>query len=180
MAYEWETEAAHPTEYHIVEVQRGREFILRLTTGSDVFLALQQFARDHDIRFAKIHAAFMGGLQPTRFLVWAPDTTDPDNWHREAPRVEHNLTMVLSLSGIIHPRPVEGGGYEPFPAIHFVVGGAWDAPTVGGHLLEGSIVKGVLEIFITEIKGIEVIHPESEVVDPHAEEFPENWYEETG
>lgn len=179
MPYDWETDAAHPAEYHLVEARRGREFILRLTTGSDVFLALQQFARDQDIRFAKIHAAFMGGLQPTRFLVWAPDTGDPDNWHNEEPRTVHNLTMVLAMSGMIHPRPVKGGGDEPFPAIHFVVGGAWDAPTVGGHLLEGSIVKGVLEIFITEITGIEVIHPEVEVTDPHAEQFPENWYVET-
>ena len=179
MVDNWETDAAHPAEYHVVEVKRGREYILRLTTGSDVFLALQQFAKDHDIRFAKIHAAFMGGLQPTRFLVWAPDTQDPDNWHNEEPRVVHNLTMVLSMSGIIHPRPAKGGGDEPFPAIHFVVGGAWDAPTAGGHLLQGSIVKGVLEIFITEITGIEVIHPQGVMPDKHAEEFPENWYEET-
>jgi hypothetical protein len=44
--------------------------------------------------------------------------------------------------------------------------------------LEGSIVKGVLEVFITEIVGLEVVHPE-EVPGPHAEEFPENWYGET-
>lgn len=179
MPYEWETDASHPAEYHNVEVQRGREFILRLTTGSDVFLALQQFAKDHDIHFAKIHAAFMGGLQPAKFLVWAPDTRDPDNWHNEEPRTLHNLSMILAMSGIIHPRPVQGGGEEPFPAIHFVTGGAWDAPTVGGHLVEGSIVKGVLEIFITEITGIDVIYPEAEVIDPLAAQFPENWYEQT-
>ena len=179
MPYEWETDASDPADYHNVEVKRGREFILRLTTGSDVFLALQQFARDRDIRFAKIHAAFMGGLQPARFLVWAPDTRDPDNWHNEEPRTLHNLSMILAMSGIIHPRPVQGGGEEPFPPIHFVTGGARDAPTVGGHLDEGSIVKGVLEIFITEINGIDVIYPEAEVIDPHAEQFPENWYEET-
>jgi predicted DNA-binding protein with PD1-like motif len=179
MPYEWETDARHPGEYHVVECHRGREFILRLTTGSDVFLAVQQFAKDRDIRFAKIHAAFMGGLQPARFLVWAPDTRDPDNWHHEEPRTVHNLTMVLSMSGIIHPRPVAGGGDEPFPAIHFVTGGAWDAPTTGGHLLEGSIVKGVLEIFITEILGIEVLHPHGTMTDPHADQFPENWYRQT-
>lgn len=103
---------------------------------------------------------------------------NPHNWHNEEPRTVHNLTMVLSMSGMIHPRPLADGGDEPFPGIHFVTGGAWDPPTTGGHLLEGSIVKGVLEVFITEIVGLEVVHPE-EVPGPHAEEFPENWYGET-
>ena len=178
MAAKWEMDASHPAEYHIVEAQRGREFIIRMTTGADVFLALQKFARDHDIRFAKIHAAFMGGLQPAKFLVWAPDTRYPQNWHNESPMTIQNLSMVLSMSGIIHPRPVKGEGEEPFPAIHAVIGGAWDVPTIGGHLLEGSIVKGVVEVFITEILGIDVLYPEEEIIDPHAEEFPENWYKE--
>ena len=178
MAHKWEIDAGHPGEYHAVQPKRGREFILRLTTGADVFKAIQAFAQDHDIGFAKIHAAFMGGLQPAKFLVWAPDTRDPNNWHNEEPVTVHNLSMVLAMSGIIHPRPLKGGGSEPFPAIHFVCGGSWNAPTVGGHLLEGSIVKGVVEIFITEITGIEVIYPEAEMPDPHAEQFPENWYRE--
>jgi predicted DNA-binding protein with PD1-like motif len=177
MPDKWEMDASRPAEYHAVKAQRGREFILRMTTGADVFLALQKFAKDHHIRFAKIHAVFMGGLQPTKFLVWAPDTRDPQNWHNESPMTIQNLSMVLSMSGIIHPRPVKGGE-EPFPAIHFVIGGAWDVPTVGGHLLEGSIVKGVVEVFITEILGIDVLYPSEKPLDPHAEEFPENWYQE--
>jgi predicted DNA-binding protein with PD1-like motif len=178
--YPWEKNASHPAQYHAVEPQRGREFIIRMTTGADVFLALQQFAVDQGIRFAKIHAAFMGGLQPARFLVWTPDTANPDNWHNESAMTIQNLSMVLSMSGIIHPRPVKGGGEEPFPAIHFVTGGAWDVPTIGGHLLDGSIVKGVVEVFITEITGIDVLYPEGAMIDPHAEAFPENWYQEIG
>ena len=173
----WEMEATTPTDYHVVEARRGREFILRLTTGADVWLATQKFAQDHNIRFAKIHAAFMGGLQPTRFLMWAPDTKDPQNWHNESESTIQNLSMILSMSGIIHPR-FKRGKEEPFPAIHFVIGGAWDVPTTGGHLLEGSIVKGVCEVFITEILGIDVLYPQGKAPDPHAEEFPENWYKE--
>ena len=30
----------------------------------------------------------------------------------------------------------------------------------GGHLLEGTIVKGVVEVFITEILSIDVLYPE--------------------
>ena len=177
MPDKWEMDASHPAEYHLVEGRRGREFIIRMTTGADVFLALEQFAQDHNIRFAKIHAAFMGGLQPARFLVWTPNTQQPDNWHNESAMTIQNLSMVLSMSGIIHPRPVKGGGEEPFPAIHFVTGGAWDVPTIGGHLLEGSIVKGVVECFITEILGIDVLYPSEKPIDPHADDFPENWYQ---
>ncbi len=176
MPAKWEMDASHPTDYHIVEARRGREFILRLTTGADVCLAVQKFAQDRNIRFAKIRAAFMGGLQPTRYLMWTPDTRDPQNWHNESPATVKNLSMVLSMSGMIHPRPAKGGGKELFAAIHFVIGGGWDVPTVGGHLLRGSIVKGVVEVFITEILGIDVLYPTG--VDPHTDEFPENWYQE--
>ena len=41
------------------------------------------------------------------------------------------------MSGVIHPRIMKGKE-EPFPAIHFVAGGAWDVPTIGGHLEEGA------------------------------------------
>ena len=53
-----------------------------------------------------------------------------------------------------------------------------NVPTIGGHLLDGSIVRGVIECFITEILGIDVLYPEGKMIDPHAEEFPENWYQE--
>ena len=174
----WERDATTKDEYHSVEAKRGREFIIRMTTGADVYLGIQKFAKDKNIRFAKIHAMFMGGLQPVRFLMWTPDTKNVGNWHNESEATVDNLSMLLSMSGMIHPRPAKEVGEEPFPAIHFVTGGAWDVPSIGGHLLEGSIVKGVVEFFITEILGIEVLYPVGETIDPHQAEFPENWYKE--
>ena len=170
----WELDAQTPDEYHFVEARRGREFIIRLTTGADVFSAIQKFAIDNRIQFAKIHACFMGALQPAKYLMWAPDPQNPENWHREAVATEENLNMICALGGIIHPRPGSDGNTEPFPAIHFVSGGAWDAPTFGGHLEKGSIVKGVLECFITEILGIENLPPKERVYEDDA--YPENWY----
>lgn len=179
MQHSWQLPAGHPAEYHAVEARRGREFVLRLTTGADVFLAIQQFARDRSVRFGKVHAVFMGGLQPARFLMWTPDTMDPQNWHNESPVTIHNLSMILSMSGIIHVKS-KAGTEEIFPAIHFVIGGAWDVPTIGGHVLEGTIVKGVCQVFITEILGIDVLPPTGKIVGSHAEEYPENWYREIG
>ncbi len=170
MAESWLSDAQHPREYHSVSYRPGRAFILRMTTGADAWLAIQQFAVENEIRFAKLHAAFMGGFQPLRFLVWAPDSTKPENWHHEAPMEIQNLSMILSLGGIIHVRE-KNGHEEPFPAIHFVAGGAWNVPTIGGHLIEGSIVKGVFQLFVTELEGIEVLYGPT-----YGDGFPENWY----
>jgi predicted DNA-binding protein with PD1-like motif len=171
----WEREASKPEEYHSVEVTRGREFIIRLTTGADVYKAIQQFAKDKKIRFGKIHAAFMGGFQPAKMYFWTPDNKDPNNWHSETAATFNNLSMLVSMSGMIHTRIMKGKP-EPFPAIHYCIGGAWDVPTVGGHLTEGTIVKGVVEVFITEILGIEELLPSG--YNPETDGAPEEWYKE--
>jgi len=103
-----------------------------------------------------------------------PNLQDPSNWATEAPAIEHNLVMILSLSGMVHPRPDGHGGFEPFPALHFVAGAAWNAPTIGGHLEPGSIVKGTFECFITELGDLELLRPtEGSFGD---EQYPRNWY----
>ena len=33
---------------------------------------------------------------------------------------------------------------------------------------------------ITEILGVEVLYPKGTMLDPLADEFPENWYKEVG
>ncbi len=174
MGTDWERDAQSPEEYHTVECSRGREFIIRMTTGADPFLGIQKFAIDNNIMFGKIHAAFMGGLQPAKYLKWIPDYVNPENWHREGVAVNTNLSMILSLSGIIHPLTDDNGKEVPFPAILFVAGGAWDTGPFGGHLEKGSRVKGVLECFITEIKDIDRLPPVVRVYDD--DEYPENWY----
>ena len=161
-------------KYRVVECKRGREWIFRVETGDDLYYALENFAKDYNIQFAKIHAAFMGGFEPANFMVWSPDPKDPENWHNETEYELQNLSMLLSMSGIIHLRVGKDGKHEPFPAVHFVIGGGWNVPTVGGHIRPGTIAKGNCEFFITEILGIEVLIPE----DERDHEAPENWYEE--
>lgn len=174
MNNKWEEEAAVATDYHSVEVKRGREFILRLTTGADIFLAIQKFAIERNIEFAKIHTAFMGAFQPTKYLVWIPDINDLKNWQCETTATCEKLSGILALGGIIHPRINSKGIIEPFPAIHFVSGGAWDCPVFGGHLEVGTLVKGVFECFITEITGIKNLVPSNDI---KGEKYPRNWYE---
>ena len=57
--------------------------------------------------------------------------------------------------------------------VQFVAGGAWNVATVGGHLLEGSTVRGVFELFVTELEGIEVLYG-----PPEPNNLPEKWYQE--
>ena len=96
MTPEWELDARSPDEYHFVEAKRGREFIIRMTTGADVFLGIQKFAIDNSIRFAKIHACFMGGLQSAKYLMWIPDYQQPDYWHREGCATVENLAGEMA------------------------------------------------------------------------------------
>jgi predicted DNA-binding protein with PD1-like motif len=81
------------------------------------------------------------------------------------------------MGGMISVRQ-ENGKDLSFAPIHFVTGGAWNVPTMGGHLLEGSIVKGVCEVFITEILGIDLSPPTEKLADPNAQGYPENWFRE--
>lgn len=172
----WEMDTSHPAEYHFCEAKRGREFILRMTTGADPLLAIQQFAKEKKIRFGKIHSAFMGGFKPAKYLVWTPDTRDITNWHNESLATIDNLSMLLAVGGIIGVRINPQGEEESFVAMHFVSGGGWDVPTFGGHLVEGTKVRGVMEVFVTEILGIDVLRPTVEH-SGEAAAYPENWYE---
>ena len=51
------------------------------------------------------------------------------------------ITFQLSIGGMIGQRPIRGSDEtEPFVAMQFVAGGGWDAPTITGHLDEGTQV----------------------------------------
>ncbi len=173
----WQKDASHPAEYHCCEASRGREFIVRMMSGADPVLAIENFARENNIRFGKVHATFMGAFKPCKYFVWAPDTLHPDNWHNECVAVNHNLSMLASIGGMIGQRPAKDGGEEPFVAMHFVAGGGWDCPTFSGHMVEGTVVSGCMQVFITELLDIEVLPP----VDLFGEAytFPENFYKNT-
>lgn len=175
----WQLDAKTPDEYHCCEMRRGREFLVRMMTGADPSLAIARFAKENNIRFGKVHATFMGGFQPCKYYVWIPDYKDPDNWHREGVAVNTNLTMLTSIGGMIGERPVPGTDKtEPFVAMHFVAGGGWDAPTITGHLVEGTLVKGCMQVFITELLDVDVLAPIDVVHDPEYG-YPENFYYNT-
>ena len=174
--HQWELPAQKPNEYHCCEARRGREFILRLTTGADPVLAIREFAVENNIRFGKVHASFMGAFQPTHYDKWVPNPQDPEDWHMEITAVNANLSMRCSLSGMISQRPKKDGTEETFVAMHFVSGGAWDTATFGGHLEEGTRVKGVMCAFVTELLDIEVEYQAN--VKP-GDKYPENFYVNT-
>jgi predicted DNA-binding protein with PD1-like motif len=145
--------------FYAVEAKTGREFILRIQSGADVVPTIQKFAKKHNIKVAKIHAAYMGAFHPAKFSMYIPvvegeGVTKKVVDFKTAPSIEENLNQVLSMSGIIQPNP-RGG--DPVVKIHFITGGAWDVPTTGGHLYPGSIAWGLIHVFITELLGLELI-----------------------
>ena len=174
-AQPWELPATQPNDYHCVEARRGREFILRLTTGADPNMAIAKFAEEKGIRYGKVHATFMGAFKPCKYLVWIPDPKDAENWHLEGVATTENLSMLCGIGGMIGIRKKKDGTEESFVAMHFVAGGGWNVPTFGGHLADGTRVCGVMQFFITEILDIEFVSP---TFDPYgeADTFPENWY----
>lgn len=155
MSREWWAETAPPGGYLAVEAKHGREFILRITTDQDLIKAIQTFAKDKNIKYAKIYGGFMGGLQPAKYMVWARDTKDKSNWAHEEEATLHNLSMILAMGGIIQPHP-DGG--DPVVKLHFATGGGWDVPTVGGHMNKGTIVKGLCCVYVNEMLGLELLH----------------------
>lgn len=175
--HDWQKPAAFKEQYHFCEMTRGREFLIRMNTGADPVLAIERFAKENKIRFGKVHATFMGAFKPCKYFVWAPDTTNPDNWHNESVAVNHNLSMLCAVGGMIGVRPSKDGGEEPFVAMHFVSGGAWDTGTFGGHIVEGTTVVGCMQVFITELVDIDVLHPVDEYGEAYS--FPENFYKST-
>jgi predicted DNA-binding protein with PD1-like motif len=174
---EWELPAQTEEDFFSVEATRGREFILRIPHEADPIKAIENFARTKGIRFGKVHAAYMGAFKPARFLVWTPDTANPANWHHEEPMEVQNLNMLLSCAGQIGIKKNFEGEEQSFVALHFVTGGGWNVPTIGGHLVEGTKVAGVMAFYVTEILGIDVILPSPDESVKHGD-FPENWYEE--
>ena len=171
---EWQRDASCETESWCCEARRGREFIVRMNTGADPVKAIEEFARKNNIRFGKVHATFMGAFQPCRYYVWVPDVTDYSNWHYEGEAQCDNLVMLAAIGGMIGQRTGRDGKEETFVAMHFVAGGAWDNPTISGHLIEGTKVKGCMQVFVTELLDIDVLKP----VDIYGEEYtlPENFY----
>ena len=171
----WQKPATSTKDYHMVEATRGREFIVRMMSGADPLEALAEFAKENNVRFGKVHACFMGGFQPCKYFVWIPDYADPDNWHREGVAVNTNLTMLTAIGGMIGQRPVRGSdATEPFVAMHFVAGAGWDAPTITGHLVEGTLVKGCMQVFVTELLDVEALAPVD--IFHEAYSYPENFY----
>jgi len=165
---EWWDDEVPPEGYYQVEVKRGREFLLRISNGQDILDVLQRFAVKNKIMVARVHTAYMGAVKPQVYLKYVPhpDRIDPNSaskyvkefeikrWMQEIPVTEHNLGMVLSLSGLIVPKNL---GEPPEVKIHFVSGASWESELTGGHMEPGTRVSGEFSVFVTELTGIEMV-----------------------
>lgn len=173
---EWQRPSDEIDDFLSCEFSVGRQFMVRLTDGADPVIALANFAKKKNIRFANVHNCSHGTMNPTRYNIWIYDYNDPEHWNLEGPAVNNNNTMLCALSGMISMRPDGKGGEEPFAAVHFVSGGCWDSGTICGHLLEGSRVRGTWQVVVSEVLGVEQLNP-NDFMGPDYK-FPPNWFRE--
>ena len=173
----WQKDSIRKDSFFSCEARRGREFIIRLTTGADPVLAIAKFAEKNNVKYGKVHAPFMGAFRKTRYLMWVPNLANPEEWHSETIAENNHLSSICALGGMIGRRPTPEGGEEAFVAMHFVAGASWDSATFGGHLEMGTEVAGTFQVFVTELLDIEVLKP----IDLYNEEYtwPQNWYRNT-
>jgi predicted DNA-binding protein with PD1-like motif len=116
----------------------GRVFLLVLEAGEDPLARLTAFAEANDIRGA--HVAGIGAFSRAEVAFWRPETKEYE------PIAVAEQVEVLALSGNI-------SRLDGKPRVHaHVVLGKPDGSTVGGHLLNASVLP-TLELFVTVWPG---------------------------
>ncbi len=128
-------EAPHARSQLLSDVNGRRTYALILKSGDEVFTALSQFAREHQLRAA--HFTAIGALRDVE-LGWY-------DLGRRAYKVNPVQGQVEALSVIGDVGMASGA-----PVVHaHVVVGAEDGTTRGGHLLH-AVASPTLEVFVVE------------------------------
>jgi hypothetical protein len=122
----------------IEKPERGRVFLLVLETGEDPVAQLTAFAEANDVRGA--HVTGIGAFSRAEVAFWRPETKEYE------PIAVAEQVEVLALSGNISR--LDGN-----VRVHaHVVLGKPDGSTVGGHLVNASVLP-TLELFVTAWPG---------------------------
>lgn len=123
------------------EASPGRIFVIRLEDGDIVHVAIEKFARDHDIRAAAL--IILGGADRSSTLVVGPASG------RSTPIIpmEHVLKNVHEVSGTGTLFPDDEGN----PVVHMHMACGRQTNTVTGCIRTGVKVWHIMEIILFEL-----------------------------
>jgi uncharacterized protein len=143
----------------------GRVLVIRLGPGEDVLPAMERLLLDADLT----NGAIVSGVASLQHASVRNIFRFPEQWPIQ-PDMRKQTTVpgpleILAMQGNVAPKP-DGGLF-----IHCHVGfsvGAPPAATYGGHLIEDTIVGTTCELYIAELRGIDVrrVHdPETQTLE---------------
>jgi predicted DNA-binding protein with PD1-like motif len=131
----------------------GRVLVIRLGPGEDVLPAMEQLLLDAKLTSGAIVSG-VASLQhaSVRNIVRFPAEWPIQTGDRTKTTVAGPLE-ILAMQGNVAPKP--DGGLFIHCHVEFSIG-APAAMTYGGHLIEDTIVGTTCEIYIAELRGLDV------------------------
>jgi uncharacterized protein len=143
----------------------GRVLVIRLGPGEDVLPAMERLLVDADVTSGAIVSG-VASLQhaSVRNIVRFPEEWPIQTGDRTTTTVAGPLE-ILAMQGNVAPKP--DGGLFIHCHVEFSIG-APPATTYGGHLIEDTIVGTTCELYIAELRGLDVrrVHdPETQTLE---------------
>jgi uncharacterized protein len=124
------------------EASRGRTFVGRLATGSDLVEEIERHCADHDVTAAEV--SVIGAVRRARYAYYE----QVEQRYRElASETHHEITGFVGNVSVRDDRP--------FLHAHATFADA-DGATVGGHLLRGVEVFAA-EVVIRELGDVSLV-----------------------
>jgi predicted DNA-binding protein with PD1-like motif len=129
------------------EASRGRTFVGRLATGSDLVEEIERHCADHDVTAAEV--SVIGAVRRARYAYYE----QVEQRYRElASETHHEITGFVGNVSVRDDRP--------FLHAHATFADA-DGATVGGHLLRGVEVFAA-EVVIRELGDVSLVRRHDE------------------
>jgi predicted DNA-binding protein with PD1-like motif len=140
----------------------GRVLVIRLGPDEDVLPAMERLLLDADLTSGVI----LGGVASLRHASVRNIVRFPEQWPIQ-PDDRTRTTVpgpleILALQGNVAPKP--DGGLFIHCHVEFSTGSP-AAVTYGGHLIEDTVVGTTCELYVAELRGLDV----RRVHDPHTQ-----------
>lgn len=128
----------------------GRVIAARVHPDLDVLETIETICQHYGIKYGQISTC-IGSLRRISMNYVSIAKPEPGKGYTTRMEMEGAFS-VLSGQGLVSPSEVNG---KLNTHLHFVVSGQHDA-VYGGHVEKGTLTLTTLDLFITELSGIEI------------------------